>query len=73
MKTFDIWIEGYSATGESGKAQYKGSYQGITFQDACEQMMKEKGWEMSYYNKDRDTFWGCRFFDNESDARKSFG
>lgn len=26
-----------------------------------------------YFNAEKLTYWACRFFDNETDARKSFG
>lgn len=74
MTNFEVWIEGYSVQGNIGKAQFFGEFEGETFKDAV----------LKYYStlseEDRVlvdletlTFWGCRFFDNEKDARKSFG
>lgn len=73
MATFEIWIEGYAATGEHGIAQHLGTYQGETFPEACQAAMKDKEWDMEYYNPANNSYWACRFYDNEPDARKSFG
>lgn len=75
MKAFEVWSEGYAATGEHGSAQLHGIFVGETFRDAVENCVKT--WLPSevrqYYNAERLTYWGCRFFDNETDARKLFG
>ena len=73
MKKFEIWNEGYSCTGQSVGAQFLGTYEGETFRDATIAALIDKKWNMSYYDEERNTFWGCRFFDNESSARASFG
>lgn len=74
MKEWEVWIEGYAATGGSGTASFEGVYKGETFKNAVESMMKDKQWNIEgYYNPERLTYWACRFFDNETDARKSFG
>jgi hypothetical protein len=79
MEKYQVWSEGYSATGNSSDAQRltrKGEdtlWEGETFKDACENALRTLKWEMKYYDKDRNTYWGCRFYDNEADARKSFG
>ena len=73
MQKFEIWNEGYSCTGQSAGAQYLGTYEGETFKDATKAALIDKEWDMSYYNEERNTFWACGFFDNESSARASFG
>lgn len=101
-KEFEIWIEGYAATGEHSPASYVGKSRGETFEDAVinfrypEDVKRE--WAMpnedpilihkgSPLNLDKDDkqpdgyrryagkicSWACRYFDNEADARKSFG
>jgi hypothetical protein len=72
-KTFEIWVEGFATYGESGEAQYLGHNVGNTFQEACENALKDNKWDMSYYNPATNTYWGCSFYDNEQDARKWFG
>lgn len=73
MKEYEVWLEGYAITGNHGRAHYFGKYVATTFEDACEVALQENKWEMKEYNKERNAFWGCRFFDNESQARASFG
>lgn len=87
---FDIWIEGYCATGESGTAQLMASnVEGETFTDAVMNWYNsnpeeiEKAWgcldKRRIYNEDdmsEETylsFWGCRVFPTEAEARESFG
>jgi hypothetical protein len=74
-KEFEIWTEGFVATGESSRASFLGKFKGETFKDAV------ISWKNTLTDKhsiqcvdiERMSYWGCRFFDNESDARKSFG
>ena len=87
MKTFEIWMEGYSATGESGTAQKIGEGTGESFDDAVIDYMSKnsnngiaKNGRGRYssderYEKRRSNWniWACSLFDNEVDARKSFG
>jgi hypothetical protein len=70
---YDVWIEGYAVTGQQDTAQLLGSSDKHNFEEACEEVLKTAGWDMSYWNPERCTHWGCRLFDNETDARKSFG
>lgn len=73
MKEFDIWSEGYVATGQSSGATLLGYAKGEDFVQACVNLAKQDREFASYFDKDRMTYWGCRLFDNSSDARKSFG
>ncbi|HTB99873.1 MAG TPA: hypothetical protein VK705_04265 [Ferruginibacter sp.] len=91
LKEYEIWEEGYSATGEHGGAIFLGKSIGRSFKEACCKLMCEKhleylkevqsdeyngydnpndGWS---YDPSTNTKWGCHLFDNEVDARKSFG
>lgn len=72
---YEIWVEGHAIGGDRGKAQRIGNikYGSPTFEMACRLALEKNGWEMKFYNKENNTYWGCRFFDNEADARKSFG
>ena len=90
MAAFEVWIEGYAATGENSPArrllkdgETVTQWEGISFQQACVKALNELNWDMlytgaqgcgsSYYDIGNNSYWGCRFFDNEVDARKSFG
>jgi hypothetical protein len=76
---YEIWSEGYSATCQHEKAtqliteEGKRLWEGETFQKACEAAIRELKWDMKFYDAHRNTYWACGFFDNEVDARKSFG
>jgi len=79
MKKYQVWTEGYAVTGENATAQRLTRknedtlWGGETFRDACENALQVLKWDMSYYNKEKNSYWACRFFDNEKDARRSFG
>jgi hypothetical protein len=78
---YQVWTEGYAATGQHGTAfqlnltnESCTLWKGNTFQEACVNAMKSLEWDMEgYYDPNRNSYWACRFFDNEQDARKSFG
>lgn len=75
MKTFEIWAEGYSATGEYSPATFLGRFEGDTFRDAViawKNTLKDEH-SIRCVDVDNLSFWACRLFDNENDARKSFG
>ena len=87
VREFEIWTEGYAATGERGTAKMIGKGVGTTFDEAVKDYMNKnpthgikenvRGGYISeeYYQKRRSNWniWACNLFDNESDARKSFG
>lgn len=70
---YEIWSEGYIATGEHGTATFHGRFEGETFKDAVVNWTKKYSDAQQYVSLENMTYWGCRLFDNESDARKSFG
>lgn len=71
-RVYDIWCEGYAATGEHGTAFKFGSIEGASFRDACVAFFRNRE-NAHYFNPEYLTYWGCRLFDNEADARKSWG
>jgi hypothetical protein len=74
IKTHEVWTEGYAATGESSGAWFHGRFEGNTFKDAVKNFIKTLGEDsQKYFSEERMCLWGCRFFDNEKDARNSFG
>lgn len=74
MRIWPLWVEGYAATGESAPAKYLGAFEGETFQDAIQSYKDSLDADTrKYVDVERGTFWGCRFFNREEDARKSFG
>ena len=74
-KEFEIWTEGYVVNEESNGATFHGKFKGETFKDAIisyRNTLTDK-YLIQCVDIEKMSFWGCRFFDNEIDARKSFG
>lgn len=72
MKSWEIWMEGYAVTGNSSPASFVGKADGALFEDAV------RAWYAAhpdpvYFDSKRLTFWGCRHFPTEAEARNSFG
>ena len=74
-KFFEIWSEGYVLQGNSSKAIFHGKFNGNTFKDALIAFKESMNDEYSKkcIDVENSKFWGCKLFDNENDARKSFG
>lgn len=73
-------MEGYRATGQSEGAQLIGTYPGETFTDAVKAYIAEEvqdrgesSVDLHRFGEGRHAIWACELFDNEADARKSFG
>jgi hypothetical protein len=69
---FQIWREGYESTGEHGTATYFGTWLAESFDQAVKYAneLRNLGAEKT---GNHWIVWGCRLFDNEKDARLSFG
>lgn len=75
---YQIWMEGYLVTGMEGTpagAKFLGTFSAENFKNAC------ITWD-SIHNRDKGygdfdiqnlSVWGCGLFDNEIEARASFG
>jgi len=75
---FEIWKEGYLVSGMEGipaSATFLGTYSAENFRNACiiwdSIHNRDKGY--GDFNAQGLSVWGCRLFDNEADARASFG
>ncbi len=66
---FQIWMEGYSATGTSSTAKFIATCEGKTFKEACASHFQND----KYYSEEQNSYWGCQLFNNENDARMGFG
>lgn len=74
MKSYQIWMEGFRATGEGGPATFLGEFEGEDFVDACRNWAKQASDPSLFRVTDGvPIYWGCRLFDNEKDARELFG
>jgi len=77
---YNVWVEGYSATGQSAPAQQlinpnsdSGMWEADSFKEACKKALIGLKWDYLYYNEASNSYWACRFYDNEKDARIDFG
>ena len=52
MNSYDIWSEGYIATGVHSTAKNWGKMHGTSFKDACARMFKDS----PYYNVSKNTY-----------------
>ena len=74
IKWYAVWMEGYCTQGNSSKAKMIGMSRADSFQEACEVAYTDKDGKVDeLFDPERLTYWGCRLFDNEREARKSFG
>lgn len=69
---YEVWTEGYSGSGDQGQATFHGIFKGRTFAEACESWAKTTG-APDLFDRDSMTYWRCRLFADEDDARESFG
>lgn len=72
---FEIWAEGYVATGEHAKACLMRTVEADTFLDAC---IKAFDGDKSFCaNQDKEdcppSHWACRLYPTEQEARRAFG
>ncbi len=70
---FNIWSEGYATGDERKQAILHGQACGSTFKDACNEYAEGNPVWAYYFDPNNLTFWGCRLFDNEEDARRAHG
>lgn len=79
LMQYSLWLEGFQATGNDSAAVYLGTFTATSFVEACKQWhstLSENNKTNYPLNIDESgivTYWSCRIFDNELDARKSFG
>lgn len=69
-KLYDIWAEGYRATGQHGEAMRMAKdVEARSFKEACIRALGDD----RLFDPVKLSYWGCRLYDNETDARKLFG
>lgn len=68
-KMWQVWTEGYAATGEYGTATYHGECFAESFDEACKKILGDS----VDFHYGYPSVWACKCYDNEIDARKSFG
>jgi hypothetical protein len=73
---FSLWVEGYEITGQASPARCLGPIEGTSFSAALKTYVDSLPPESRAYWTARNSqwsYWGCRAFDNELDARRAFG
>jgi hypothetical protein len=73
-KEYEIWVEGHRAHGSGSNAQLVAKVFANSFEEACIKFSKTKeakGW--GPFSTNPLAFWGCKLFDNHSDAARTFG
>jgi hypothetical protein len=81
MRMFDVWVEGYACNGDRGTAMLFGTTEAESLSDAVEilysgaagEPYRKAGHPLRTGADGVVRLWGCRFFDNEADARAVFG
>ena len=71
-REFEVWSEGFAATGERGGAHLLGTASAYTFREACSKVAETLS-DPGLYDSESLTYWACKLFDNVADARRSFG
>ena len=72
LTEYEIWSEGYVATGNSSDATFHGKESGYTFNDAIKTFADKNGHDWDFRDG-KWSVWGCDIFDNETEARAAFG
>lgn len=73
-RRWEVWMEGYRATGERGTHHCLGDARAISFATACLIVIKEQHPELEkHFDARANKVWGCQLFDNATDAARSFG
>lgn len=73
---YEIWIEGFLIQGMEGvpaRAEKLAEIEAPSFKEACDRYFRMPLVNDENYDPEKLTDWGCRLFDNEADARRSFG
>lgn len=73
IHTYEIWSEGYECGEERGGAICHGRIEASSFREACDKLAERNEEFRRNYDQEDMTYWRCRLFDNQEDARKYFG
>lgn len=68
MSRFEIWHQGYRATGESQPHGKLGMTWGTDFKDACRRFFSRRD-DKSYFDAERNTYWERTLYPTEAEAR----
>lgn len=71
--TFTIWVEGYVKPRESGTAKLVGTIESSDFHSACLAWATYHPKFAKHYNREANTYRGCKLWPSEEAARKAHG
>lgn len=69
IRRYEVWCEGFRCNGYDEPARKVGGVDARSFQQACYILLAND----QNYDRHGLSTWGCRLFDNEAEARRSFG
>lgn len=72
-KVWQVWAEGYRTNGEAAGAKLLGEAESVTFGEAVLAVIEGNPELAKHFDPERVTYWGCRIFHREQDARRAFG
>jgi hypothetical protein len=61
MKQYEVWMEGYAATGNSSGAEFCGLYEAESFAEACAAWNKANKARLAKEKKDKDAAFSKEF------------
>lgn len=74
-KLWEVWVEGFVAQGNANYAWRLGYMLAPSHLLACRWLYRLARMDPFHYREAEGiaSYWGCRMWDNEEDARSSFG
>ena len=72
LKTYEVWLEGYINTYGAETASYVSTYKAKDFADAVLKASTDLNYP-DQVNMEDLTYCNRKFFDNEADARSTYG
>ena len=74
LKPYQVWAEGYRASGDRADAMFLGTARASSFRGAVDIIRdKSETPDLYTFKGERCFLWECELFDNEADARRRFG
>jgi hypothetical protein len=70
---YEIWAEGYWVQEGKADATLLGTAHGADFPEAVQNLIKIKPRLAKDFDPNRMTYWGCRLFPTEAEARRLYG
>lgn len=72
-RTFSIWVEGFKNAKDSGTAEFIGNVESSDFHSACVAWATYHPEFAKHYNRQTNSYRGCKLWPSEEAARKAHG